>query len=506
VVSAECFKNLVKKITNTFLICSLILTPVHFSHATNPEEPNTAEDRVHFERALNPEAVQEAGIDPNQVVAIHTQAANQDKAPINIDLIQVMTSSPKALATFKLFESEIRRIHEKNPDEKFKFLYLPDGTLADPQSELSAEEMVRILNSIDDNSTEVIKPNVNPGLLARYKQKMGSMFDKTTKSDWVYGILRWTVNGVATTYVYHMNYPLPVSMIMGLAITGTISASFGIFIEKYIGWLTDNEARPNESKLSRFKNYVYSPETLLFMSPFLIGIQDHNLINALNISAVAGATVVVQNAYRYLKQKSPQAAFMYKWYSTEAFFATMPFVILPAWGIYANGEIFSTVGNSIILATFYTAAIAMASQGLSDKVTEYIREPFLKAGILKDDNLFMKKFGETNVFALDYKSKKSIFHEFEFTARQKFKPYFFGASIVSVASAMTTQLGNNNSNSTLTNIGFSGLATLGLTSLTIWLLYKFGPKNWSWHKTPAYLQVKPEDLSTPPVCSMLFAG
>lgn len=184
------------------------------------------------------------------------------------------------------------------------------------------------------------------------------------------------------------------------------------------------------------------------------------------IAGGAALSVVVQNAYYFIKKRSPTAAMWYKWYATEALFLTAASFALPFFDQPINDP-WKSAATLLV-----TALLSTASQGVWDiLLTDHLRKPRLEAAIRKDLSELAEKTSKTLITDEKYKEvvlnhKNNKKHELD--VRKVFNRYFYAASLVSVLSAIAMTMGSNKSIDLLFLAGKAGLFTLGVTGAATW--------------------------------------
>lgn len=421
---------------------------------------------------------------PTEALAGSTQTINTvgevGGQKYNIDVIQGTIPADKSellIEVIKSLEPQLQKIVKYEPNTKIKFISALEG---EGSQEMTAAQLLEVLRQINPKAIE--KTSIPPNLLAEYKELMinffygtKNIFNKTSKNDLSWAFARLIGSGTGTTlgFYYGSGFPLPTSLLLATIIGGG-SASIGVFLQKFTGWLENNKVTP-ENK--RRYNRIGSVETYMLLSPILIGIQDvgfNTPEGAALLAGTAALSVVVQNIYFYIKQRSPKAAMWYKWYATEILFLSaspfvLPFLDQPseqAWKAAAT--------------LFTTALWSTLSQGVWDiLITDKLRKPKLEAAIRKDISDLAERISKTPITDPEYKkliADKKKNEEAELKIRNKYNFYFYTASLISVLSAISMTMGNYQNIDFLTYAGTSGLLLLGSTGVGTWIYVKYESK------------------------------
>jgi hypothetical protein len=392
----------------------------------------------------------------------------------------------KVIKIFKMMEPDIRKAHALDPNTKFQFFHITDTRHENAQY-LAATEILDFLKTIDaGTSGETVR--IDNNVVDKFKKAFGSIFDQTSTSDIYWGMLRLAGSGTSSTFSFFVaGFPIPVSLIVGAAVTGGSSATIGILIEKFTGWLDNNKVDPN-NKMNR----IGSIETYMLLSPVLIPLSAYGINNvesAMLLAGTATLSVLVQNIYFMVKKRSPNAAMWYKWLATEVLFVTVPTVALNLMGYQATDVV------AAVMTAFKSGTLGTLAQGVWEIFLTKVRKPFLEAAILKDLAEMSERFNGRRVFSLsrqemqgiktmeELKAKlggknildiseseyKAIAHKAENEVRARFKKYFYFASLWSVASAMAMTAGGYSGNSALYYTGMAGIFMLGLSGAGTWL-------------------------------------
>lgn len=103
-----------------------------------------------------------------------------------------------------------------------------------------------------------------------------------------------------------------------------------------------------------------------------------------------------------------------------------------------------------------------------DQLVEYIKNSRISAAMKKDLALESERLTGINIFNLSKNTRNKFTREHEFAVRERFKKYFFIASIISVTSAVATNTGVYIGNDLLKYSGLAGLAALGVSGVGTW--------------------------------------
>lgn len=457
-----------KQFTALLLVLSLTIPQNLFANnaADGEDKSPLPAERLDFNKALSSEDLARIGVEHGSLQTMNTTGSLKGMK-VDLDVIRGEfkgEDSSKLIRVLKQLEPEIRQAYALDPATKFQFIYIADER--EKEVRFEALEIINFLESIN-NQTEVTTEKVKFSTAEKLRNVFTSMFDKTSKSDIYWSLARLAGGGTSATLSFYLgsDMPLPVSLFLGYGVLGAGSAGIGLFIEKFTGWLEHNAPTPRKGA----RNYLGSVETYMLLSPALIGLQNNGLMSvegAALLAGTAGVAAIVQTVYYTIKKRFPTAAMWYKWYATEALFLTVPYLIMPSWDIYTS-NIFLTIQS-----TFLTALFSTMSQGVWDVLlTKKIRAPVLQKAIAQDvSELSQRLSGRSlnDILNMSHTELNKIVHQEEFKVRERFKKWFFLASIVSVTSAVATNTGVYMGIDALKVGGMAGLALLGVSGLGTW--------------------------------------
>ena len=463
---------LFKKLIALLVVFSITLPQNLFANSPTDGDGNKNElsqERLDFQRILTPAVMNEIGVAPDSIQTINTTGV-LNGLKTDIDLIRGEFESKdfdKFIKILKKLEPQIRRAYELDPSTKFQFLYASGPN--EKEMRIEAQEVLNLLSDIEKNIS-VTKETISLERIKKMKDFFVNAFDQTSKSDIYWALARLAFGGSSATLSFYVGsqLPLPASMFLGYAVLGAGSGGIGLFIEKFTGWLDNNTIDPTKPRTLRSR--ISSVESFMFMSPLLIGLQDTGVFTVEGaglMAGTAGAVAVIQNVYYMIKRKSPHAAMWYKWYATEAAFLTAPYLIAPAFDIYAE-NLMATVSS-----TFLTSLFSTASQGVWDVFITNIRKPYLEAAMRKDAAELANRLQGIDITKIDPRELDRITKVEENKVRERFKKYYFFASIWSVTSAVTSNTGVYMGIPALIYAGTGGLAVLGASGVTTWAYVKY---------------------------------
>src|SRR5690606_36931976 len=125
-------------------------------------------------------------------------------------------------------EPQIKKAYELNPNVRFQFNYITaegNNTL-----DVQAEELLDVLKSIDPR-TKTLEEKINSNVASKLKSILSKTFssqtyvnatqhafDKTTRSDVMWSLMRFTFAGGASTFSFTLSdIPLPTALALGIS-------------------------------------------------------------------------------------------------------------------------------------------------------------------------------------------------------------------------------------------------------------------------------------------------
>ncbi len=456
----------------TIIFSLAFSSPYAAASSSDSYDTSRSAPRIDFESTLNAQTLGSMGFKDGQIQFLQTQSTRNGEK-VEIDVLRGELEQESVHNVRKLLEHlapQIRKVHEANPDSRFQFNYISEQ--GETALDVTAQEILSVLRDIDPDTRtneEKIDSVISTKLKAilnktfsseTYSDATRRAFDKTTKNDVMWALMRFVAAGGSTTWAFTLSdIPLPTAMVLGVSL-GAASGGFGLFIEKFTGWLDNNKTIPG-----RKLNYITSKETLMLLAPLLIGLQGTGIATPEGAALLGGystATVLAQNIYYQIKKRSPSAAMWYKWYAVEALFLSIPYFMLPMWDIYTRSVV------EAITATFAYSLFSMASQGMWDLFLTSVRRPHLEAAIKRDLSELAERLKGVDITKLTPRELDAITKREEFKVRAPYKKYFFAGSILSVTSAVAGNAGAYMQSPALEISGQAGLLLLGSTSLILW--------------------------------------
>lgn len=422
------------------------------------EKIDNDSNRLNFD-VLDTDELARRGVNPDQLLRTNSSSRLNDGRRITIDLIQGEVKAHQfnvIIAVLEQLEPQLRRAFELNPNTKFE----PVIVTAEGEERLLDATIQDVLNFINDiREGKVTRVSINQSTAQRIRGFFSRAFEKTTAEDVKWGLARLAINGTsATISLYITNVPFPIAPLLGYGLIGAASAGIAVFLEKFTEWLDHNEV--NRSRPLR--NRLGSIETYLLLSPLLIGLQGTGLNTMEGVQLLAGTaalSVVLQNAYYFIKKRSANAAFIYKWGATEtAFVAAIP-LVLPIFDIPTE-NIMRTIGM-----TFVYMAMATASQGIWEKLIVSVRRPFLDRATESDLKGFAERVSGQKIFDMTYRERTSLIKSDELLARKPYKKYFFFISVASVLASILGSAASYKGIDILSTTGKLMLGALGVSGL-----------------------------------------
>jgi hypothetical protein len=473
--------NSLKQLLAVMIVFSIVIPQNLFANpgadgADAPIPESLSNERINFEKVLTPEVAAQLNLQSESAITMHTSSETNGKK-IDIDVLQVAFAKKdiKILnQILKKLEPQLRKSYELTPDVKTEINYV--GAESDKSISFEAMQAVDFFKGLDKNST-FYKKYVKLSIIEGVKNYFQTLTDPKTKVDYYLTVIRLGGSGGAATFsLWVSGIPTSISGLIGVGVYGGGSAGVGFMIDKYTQWLANNVIDPAK----KVRNRLGSIETYMLTAPLLIGLQDTGVFTtegAAYLAGYMGIATLVQNLYFEMKKRSPKAAMWYKWKATEALFIASGTLLLPMWDVYSINAMDS------IISTYKYSSLSTLSQGVWDIFLTNVMTPLLNAAKAKDQSEYRQRTEGKNLKADDIRLYK-ILHQDELEVRDHFKPFFFGASLVSVFSAIAGTAGHNSGNQNLITTGLVGMLILGGSGFATWWWYAGGPqKLWNNTKT-----------------------
>ncbi len=503
------------------------------NNPSDKEPNDIPAERFNFSEALSPQEINTIGVAPGELQFINTTGLQNGKTiDLDVIRGQFKAKdSEKILEVLNQLKSEIEESYRLNPNTKFEFVHIADEN--EKNVDLTATEILEILKDINNetNAVDVKIESSKAAKFKSFFAHLFDKTSKSDIY-WSLARVAGSGTSAYVSFHYGSGFPIPVSIALA-GVLGAGSGSIGLFIEKFTGWLEHNKATPEKgvrNYLGSLETYMLlSPALIGLQSDGLVSVEGAALLAG---TAAAGVIVQsayymikkrFPGAAMWYKWYATEALFltvpylaMPAWdiYSGNIKAAIIS-TFVTALASTASQGVWDVLITKKLRGPKLEAAMKADIAELADKLSGrhiYVNNPEALAKVIHEDELrtrvrfttitkiasylpgstiqsFVEKVKASridaavqrdlaqeserllgkNIFNLSKSDLNKLTHEQEFRVRERYKKYFFIASIISVASAVATNTGVYTGIDALKYAGITGLGVLGLSGVFTWV-------------------------------------